>query len=32
MPLVPSTAFAGFRFPPEMIVLAIRWYLRYGLS
>jgi len=32
MPLVPSTAFAGFRFPTEMIVLAIRWYLRYGLS
>ncbi len=28
---VPS-AFAGFRFPPEVIVLAVRWYLRYGLS
>ena len=25
-------AFAGFRFPPEVIVLAVRWYLRYGLS
>jgi transposase-like protein len=25
-------AFAGFRFPPEIIVLALRWYLRYGLS
>ena len=29
---VPSSAFAGFRFPPEIIVLAVRWYLRYGLS
>ena len=28
---VPS-AFAGFRFPPEVILLAVRWYLRYGLS
>ena len=27
-----SSAFAGFRFPPEIIVLAVRWYLRYGLS
>jgi hypothetical protein len=26
---VPSClAFAGFRFPPEVIVLAVRWYLR----
>ena len=24
--------FAGFRFPPEVITLAARWYLRYGLS
>jgi transposase-like protein len=24
--------FAGFRFPPEVIVLAVRWYLRFGLS
>jgi len=23
---------AGFRFPPEVIMLAVRWYLRYGLS
>jgi len=29
---VPSSAFKGFRFPPEIIVLALRWYLRYGLS
>jgi len=26
------SAFAGFRFPPEVITLAVRWYLRYGLS
>jgi transposase-like protein len=30
--IVQSSAFAGFRFPPEIIVLAVRWYLRYGLS
>ncbi|MCK9904799.1 transposase [Parafrankia colletiae] len=24
--------FAGFRFPPEAIVLAVRWYLRFALS
>jgi hypothetical protein len=29
--LVPP-AFAGFCFPPEVIVLAVRWYLRFGLS
>lgn len=27
-----SGVFAGFRFPPEVIVLAVRWYLRFGLS
>jgi len=27
-----STSFAGDRFPPEVILLAVRWYLRYGLS
>ena len=27
-----SSAFAGFRFPPEVIAVAVRWYLRYGLS
>jgi transposase-like protein len=26
------SAFAGFRFPADVIVLAIRWYLRFGLS
>jgi transposase, IS6 family len=26
------TGFSGFRFPPEVITVAVRWYLRYGLS
>lgn len=26
------SAFSGFRFPPEVILLAVRWYLRYSLS
>jgi IS6 family transposase len=30
--LPPPSAFIGFRFPREVIVLAVRWYLRYGLS
>jgi transposase-like protein len=29
---VPRAAFAGFRFPSEVIVVAVRWYLRFGLS
>jgi IS6 family transposase len=29
---VDRSAFTGFRFPPEVITLAVRWYLRYGLS
>ena len=28
----PRSGFAGFRFPPEVIILAVRWYLRFGLS
>ena len=28
----PCSAFAGFRFPPDVIVLAVRWYLCFGLS
>ncbi len=28
----PRSGFAGFRFPREVIVLAVRWYLRYALS
>jgi transposase, IS6 family len=27
-----QSGFAGFRFPREVIMLAVRWYLRYGLS
>jgi transposase-like protein len=27
-----GSEFAGFRFPPEVIALAVRWYLRFGLS
>jgi transposase, IS6 family len=30
--LPPPSEFTGFRFPREVIVLAVRWYLRYGLS
>jgi hypothetical protein len=26
------SVFAGFRFPPEVISVAVRWLLRYGLS
>jgi transposase-like protein len=29
---VPQSAFTGFRFSPDVIVLAVRWYLRFGLS
>ena len=32
VPAVPSSAFRGFRYPLAVIVLAVRWYLRYGLS
>jgi hypothetical protein len=28
----PRSALAGFRFPADVIVLAVRWYLRFGLS
>jgi transposase, IS6 family len=27
----PRSSFTGFRFPPEVILLAVRWYLRYSL-
>jgi transposase-like protein len=30
--LAQRSAFAGYRFPPEVITLAVRWYLRFGLS
>src|SRR6266511_2947986 len=28
----PRSSFAGYRFPPDVIMLAVRWYLRFGLS
>jgi transposase-like protein len=28
----PRSSFAEFRFPPTVILVAVRWYLRYGLS
>ena len=31
-PAVDRSEFAGFRFPPDVITVAVRWYLRYGLS
>ncbi len=31
-PVRMPSGFTGFRFPPEVILLAVRWYLRYGLS
>jgi transposase-like protein len=27
-----SPSFAGFRFPPDVVLLAVRRYIRYGLS
>ena len=27
-----ASAFAGFRFPPDVILLGVRWYLWFGLS
>ena len=27
-----ASVFAGFRFPPDVVAVAVRWYLRYGLS
>jgi len=32
IPSSSRSAFAGFRFPPDVIVVAVRWYLRFGLS
>jgi IS6 family transposase len=31
-PPVACSAFAGFYFPPDVTVLAVRWYLRFALS
>ena len=27
-----TSSYKGYRFPPDVIILAVRWYLRYGLS
>ena len=32
LPVTMPSEFTGFRFPSEVILLAVRWYLRYGLS
>ena len=32
MPSVDLSAFSGFQVPPDVIMLAVRWYLRFGLS
>ena len=29
---VRASAFTGYRFPAEVILLAVRWYLRFALS
>ena len=29
---IPRSAFAGLCFPSDVIVLAVRWYLRFALS
>ena len=29
---VPCPASGGNRFPPDVILLAVRWYLRFGIS
>src|SRR4051794_20899548 len=31
-PAVTGSAFVGYRFPSDVILLAVRWYLRYNLS
>jgi transposase, IS6 family len=28
----PLSGFEGFRFPPDVIIVVVRWYLRYTLS
>jgi hypothetical protein len=27
---VPRSTFSGFHFPPDVIVIAVHWYLRFG--
>src|SRR3712207_5117666 len=31
-PALRGTPFSGYRFPPDVIALAVRWYLRFRLS
>jgi transposase-like protein len=31
VPVVQASAFPGFGFPPEAILLAVGWYVRFGL-
>ncbi len=31
-PVQAPSAFVGFSFPPDVILVAVRWFLRYGLS
>jgi transposase-like protein len=31
-PVQATSALAAFRLPPHVILLSVRWYLRYGLS
>jgi len=31
-PVQAPSAFVGFRFPPDIILLSVRWHLRFGLS
>ena len=32
MPIAPSNPFKGRQYPGEVILLAVRWYLRYPLA
>jgi transposase-like protein len=32
MPITPTNAFKGRQYPGEVILLAVRWYLRYPLA
>jgi IS6 family transposase len=31
-PPLNRSVFTGYRFPPEVIMFGVRWYLRYGPS
>ena len=32
MPIIPTNPFKGRQFPGEVIILCVRWYLRYPLA